>query len=786
MLGIIYLLTVLNSFDTLIIYNHILKVNMLTKRQKELLDFLKKYIAKHGYSPSLEEIAEHFNLSSLSTVHYHLSRLEQAGLISRYDFLPRSIQIEDRTDAPLTQIPLLGLIAAGEPIEAIEEPESIAVPKSMLAPSGNHYALRVRGDSMIDEGIFDGDAVVVRKQDTVENGEVIVALINGNEATLKKIYRERGRFRLQPANPRLKPIFVRELIIQGKVTGVLRSLKNEQKELESADLFSDSIEVRYAEKTPYPYRKQLGQFFTPFPIADLMTSWILKNKPRNLLDPACGTGVFERSVFKYASELIKVSAYDIDKKMIEICERISPAMGTLKIELLQQDYLSTEWSSKYDAIICNPPYLKHHHIKDKYKYISVFREKLSRAFGLNTNIYSLFLIKSLSQLAEGGRMAFITPSEFLNANYGVEVKRFLVNSKKWRYLIVFDFKMSVFNGATTTACITLFENAPSSDQLTFVKVKNEKGIEEVKALIDKKATDDFVSPYVEVFSRHFKDLEPEIKWKQYFEKQHQSSLLVPFTKYAKVMRGIATGANDYFTFSERDLERFSIQKKYVVPCLTKANHVPQNIFTEDDFKRLVSQNKKTYLLYVNGKTVDESLKNYLKAGEVKGVHKKYLTSHRSPWWLTEERKPAPILVIVFGRKGLRFVKNETEVRNLTCFHSIYPTSQGEKFINVLMAFLITDTAQKILGAEKREYGNGLEKFEPNDINKGLIIDFEKIPSDIVSQIENIYEGWRNAAVEKQDDRKYKHQLDNIFKRLLSQFKGVPRRNTTGQLALQLG
>lgn len=759
---------------------------MLTKRQKEILDFLKKYIAKQGYSPSLEEVADHFHLSSLSTVHYHLSRLEQAGLISRYDFLPRSIQIEERTDTPLVQIPLLGLIAAGEPIEAIEEPEAISVPKSMLSASGNHYALKVQGDSMIDEGIFDGDAVVIRKQDIAENGEVIVALINGNEATLKKIYREQGRFRLQPANPRHKSIYVRELIIQGKVTGVLRSFENEQKKFGSTDLFSDTIEIQYTEKTPYSYRKQLGQFFTPFPIADVMTTWLLKNKPTSLLDPACGTGVFERNVFKHTDGHITVTAYDIDKKMIDICERIAPAMGTLKMELLQQDYLSTEWSSKYDAILCNPPYLKHHHIKDKYKYISTFREKLSRVFGLNTNIYSLFLIKSLSQLAEGGRMAFITPSEFLNANYGVEVKRHLINSKKWRYLIVFDFKMSVFNGATTTACITLFENTSSSDQFTFIKVKNEKGIEEAKTLIDKEVADDFVSPSIEVFSRSFEDLKPEIKWKQYFEKQHQSSLLVPFSKYAKVMRGIATGANDYFTFNEKDLEKFKIDKKYLVSCLTKANHVPQNIFAKEDFEKLVSQNKKTYLLYVNGKGVDGRLRNYLDIGESKGIHKKYLTSHRNPWWLTEERKPAPILVIVFGRKGLRFVRNETEARNLTCFHSIYPTAQGKKFINVLMAFLITDIAQKILGAEKREYGNGLEKFEPNDINKGLIIDFEKLSPETISKIESTYKEWRKVAIDTQDDKKYKDQLDDIFKGLLNQFKGEPRRNLTSQLALQLG
>jgi adenine-specific DNA-methyltransferase len=463
-------------------------------------------------------------------------------------------------------------------------------------------------------------------------------------------------------------------------------------------------------------------------------------------------------------------------------------MGTLKMELLQQDYLSTEWDTKYDAIICNPPYLKHHHIKDKYKYISLFREKLNNALGLNTNIYALFLIKSLAQLATNGCMAFITPSEFLNANYGVEVKRHLIASKKWRYLIVFDFKMSVFNGATTTACITLFENATSSsDRLTFIKVKNEKGIEKIRNLINEEGVvSDFSTASLEVFSKHYKDLRPEIKWKQYFEKQHQSSLLVPFTKYAKVMRGIATGANDYFAFSEDELKKFNLDKKYVVPCLTKANHVPRNIFIKDDFEKLIRQGKKTYLLYVNGKGVDKSLKAYLDIGESKGIHQKYLTSHRNPWWLTEERKPAPILVIVFGRKGLRFVRNETEVRNLTCFHSIYPTVQGEKFINILMAFLITDIAQKILGAEKREYGNGLEKFEPNDVNKGLIIDFEKLSPEVISEIENIYREWRVNAVKGGESKEKRAQLDEIFKKLLNQFKGEPRRSLTNQLALQLG
>src|SRR3989344_3867976 len=198
---------------------------MLTKRQTQILDFIKKYTQKHSYSPSLEEIANKFSLSSLSTVHYHLSLLQEKGLITRQDSIPRSIQIEESAEQT-TEIPLLGLIAAGQPIETIEQSDTITVTHSKVSRSGDHYALKVKGDSMIDEGIFDNDIVVIRKQEVAENGEIIVALINGSEATLKKIYKEKNGFRLQPANSKLKPIYTRELLVQGKVISILRNLEN--------------------------------------------------------------------------------------------------------------------------------------------------------------------------------------------------------------------------------------------------------------------------------------------------------------------------------------------------------------------------------------------------------------------------------------------------------------------------------------------------------------------------------------------------------------------------------
>ena len=152
--------------------------------------------------------------------------LEEKGYISRKKNTARSIKVQSREK--LVTIPFAGFIAAGEPIEGIEQHEEVAVPSNMVSATGEHFALGVKGDSMIDEGIFDGDTVIIKKQNTVENGETAVALINGSEVTLKKIFREKNRIRLQPANPNLKPLYVKSVVIQGKVISVLRTVENEQ------------------------------------------------------------------------------------------------------------------------------------------------------------------------------------------------------------------------------------------------------------------------------------------------------------------------------------------------------------------------------------------------------------------------------------------------------------------------------------------------------------------------------------------------------------------------------
>lgn len=200
----------------------------LTRRQRQVYDFIAAFVQSHGYSPSFEEIGNGMGLSSLATVHKHITNLEKKGLLKRdynrsrsIDLLPPKGRMKQTMSAPLT-LPLMGRIAAGQPIEAVENPETISL--GDFTGSKDVFVLLVRGDSMQDEAILDGDYVLVEKIQTARNGEIVVALVGGADATLKRIYRDGDNTRLQPSNATMQPIIVpaSQVQVQGRVIGVLR------------------------------------------------------------------------------------------------------------------------------------------------------------------------------------------------------------------------------------------------------------------------------------------------------------------------------------------------------------------------------------------------------------------------------------------------------------------------------------------------------------------------------------------------------------------------------------
>jgi repressor LexA len=196
----------------------------LTRRQREIYDFIRDFVTENGYSPSLEEIGAHFNLSSVATVHKHVQHLVQKRFLRKAWNRSRSIEPVEPPSSGLVSLPLLGTVAAGMPIEAVEVTETIDVPRALLSKRGESFVLRVSGDSMIDDQICDGDFVIVESRPEASDGETVVALVGGSDVTLKRLYRDGPTVRLEPANSALEAIEVpaEDVLVRGVVRGLIR------------------------------------------------------------------------------------------------------------------------------------------------------------------------------------------------------------------------------------------------------------------------------------------------------------------------------------------------------------------------------------------------------------------------------------------------------------------------------------------------------------------------------------------------------------------------------------
>jgi len=289
---------------------------MLTKRQKQTLDYIKKYIDRYNYAPSLEEIKKHLRLSSVSTAHHHVHALQKMGYLQKEENQPRALSTKENEDT--IPIPIAGTIAAGQPIEAIELPdEKVTLPRSEVTRSGEYYALRVIGNSMIEEGIFDGDIVVIKKQESADNGQTVVAIIDENEATLKKFYREKNRIRLQPANPSLLPIYRKEVEIRGVITKIIRNLelpteKESQKETKLKRRIDYSWDYKGEKTKSYTHGfHSYPAMFIPQVARRLLETY--SKKEDTICDIFCGSGTA-----LVESRLLGRNAYGIDLNPLAI------------------------------------------------------------------------------------------------------------------------------------------------------------------------------------------------------------------------------------------------------------------------------------------------------------------------------------------------------------------------------------------------------------------------------------------------------------------------------------
>ncbi|MBU2545200.1 SAM-dependent methyltransferase [Patescibacteria group bacterium] len=517
----------------------------------------------------------------------------------------------------------------------------------------------------------------------------------------------------------------------------------------------DEIEKQYLDTTSIEHRKKYAQFFTPPLIADLMVKWLLGNKDlKQILEPAFGLGIFSRMLLKKRNN-IRIKGFEVDKNIYNKSRSLFGKNKNISIQL--KDYMYNDWKNKYDGIICNPPYFKFHDYDNKNILNEIEKNILCKLNGF-TNLYSLFLLKSIYQLNKNGRAAYIIPSEFLNSDYGKLVKSYLVKNGSLRHVIIINFKENVFDDVLTTASILLFANDHKTDAVQFSNISSLSDLSNIEKIINTYPKNVQTNQTIK-----FKQLNPEIKWRAYYQEQNSIKFkhLVPFAKYGKVVRGIATGANEYFIFNLSKAKQYNIPKKYLIPCICRATDVKNLFFGENDIDELINKNKNVFLIdAVNSN--NKNVERYLSIGEKREINKKYLTASRNPWYSLEKRLPAPIWVSVFNRNGLRFIRNEAKILNLTTFHCLYLNIISESIADLFFSYLLTDISKEIFDDNSREYGNGLQKFEPNDINKSKMIDLSMIDERTEKNILKIYKLYRQSVIDKKPEEKFVKEINKIF------------------------
>ncbi len=453
--------------------------------------------------------------------------------------------------------------------------------------------------------------------------------------------------------------------------------------------------------------KRLGQVTTPEPVAALMAKWVMSAEPRTVLDPAAGLGGLLMACRHFDAEAQLVGV-ERDVATLQRAKATAPRGA----KLVLADYLKSD-GGHFDGIIANPPYVKAQRLDYSESDWCYFEERLGTPLDRLTNLYALFLLKIWEDLAPRGRAAVILPAEFLNANFGEEIKERLVKAIRPAALMVFAPSVNLFADALTTSAIVFLEKARSPKSTSWMKRVD--SIEDAESFVAKLCLGISVRAGKGCFA--LAALNPRDKWLNSLLNGKPPSDSAMFPKrigdYFNCRRGIATGANDYFCLSRVEMSEHHLTEGHVGPCVTKAVDADGLVFTREDFDALAASDRRCFLL--NPARNGQDLMRYLKLGEHQGIPQRHLPSHRPVWYLPEIRAVADIWVAVFSRESVKFILNTSDAKNLTCFHGLYAKSGYESLSPLMTLFLNSSGGRRAFSQVNRFYGNGLNKLEPKDV-----------------------------------------------------------------------
>ena len=462
-------------------------------------------------------------------------------------------------------------------------------------------------------------------------------------------------------------------------------------------------QAEYLRSVGEEHRKRYGQFFTRPEVAEFMVRWVLKSGQRTLYDPSFGLGAFFAPVADDPSIVFSGSEKDL-----KILDFWTGGAGGRKAEIEHEDYLLS-WGKSHANIVCNPPYMRFQKFIGRDSVFKMFVDNLGLKLSGYTNTASAFLLKSLSELNGSGRLAYIMPLEFLNTGYGAIVKKRLIESGHLVAIINLKCEKDIFPDAITSVGIILYDACCRYSHVDFHIADSISSLENILGN----------QPITKVALER---LNPESKWLLYFQTSTfdvNHRMTVPLNHYGHFSRGIATGANEFFVLKPSRAKTLGINGSEVVPCITKSSQIRQSVFGRADYDDLV-RNDAPVLLFSVSKTHSKRAADYIRSGEQRGYNTRFLTKNRNPWYKTERREPAPLLLGVFSRGGYKIIRNRSEVLNLTCFHGFRPNTFGMTYLDHLFLYLASSSGRDIVSLSVRRYGDALDKFEPNDLNNALV------------------------------------------------------------------
>jgi adenine-specific DNA-methyltransferase len=453
--------------------------------------------------------------------------------------------------------------------------------------------------------------------------------------------------------------------------------------------------------------KQLGQVATPESIARLMARWVMSAKPSAVLDPAAGLGGL-LAACRHFNQRVELVGAERDTETLRRAITSAPR-GT---KLILADYLKSE-AGLFNGIIANPPYVKAHRLDYSERDWIYFEERLGTPLDRLTNLYALFLLKIWEDLGPRGRAAVILPAEFLNANFGEEIKERLLRAIRPVGIAIFAPSLNLFADALTTSAIVLLDKGRAPKAPIWARLA--ESAEDGQAFIE-----GLLAGRISAAGHGLIDLaalNPKDKWLNLLLNGATERVPVRFAKrvgdYFNCRRGIATGANDFFCLSGAEMREHHLTETHVEPCITKATDADGLVFTNEKFEVLVARDRRCFLL--NPSRNGQNLTRYLEIGEQQGVPKRHLPSHRPVWYMPENRAVADIWAAVFSRESVKFILNTSGAKNLTCFHGLYAKADCENLPPLMTLFLNSSDGRQAFSQVNRFYGDGLNKLEPRDV-----------------------------------------------------------------------